>query len=326
MRKTRQTRILVPGRLVGNTPIGYMDRIPGAQTFDRGLDRLGLSAGLLAPVAWGFTGVFVRLLHGVPTLAIVAGRLFIAVLVLIPWVLLRGRDFIGACRSPLSAAMGAYYILATEAFARAPVVEVTLVIGSAPVIAVGLERLRGVRPVRQQVIGAIVAVVGLVLFLRPRAGVGADRMFGYLFASGAAGASAAYAVALRGRALSNRPVNALALTVAACALGAVASFVLLGREIPASLLAIKAPTKVIYLVLLGVVSTAVPTLAFGVASLRLPPVLTTSFGLMTPLFAALFAGWFLTEWPLPSAIPGALLAITGLGLVLRAPPRASLRS
>jgi len=59
--------------------------------------------------------------------------------------------------------MGAYYILATEAFARAPVVEVTLVIGSAPVIAVGLERLRGARPVRQQVIGAIVAVVGLVL-------------------------------------------------------------------------------------------------------------------------------------------------------------------
>jgi EamA-like transporter family len=105
MRKTRQTRILVPGRLVGNTPIGYMDRIPGAQTFDRSLDRVGLSAGLLAPIAWGLTGVFVRLLHGVPTLAIVAGRLFIAALVLIPWALLRGRDFLGACRSPLSAAM-----------------------------------------------------------------------------------------------------------------------------------------------------------------------------------------------------------------------------
>jgi len=295
-----------------------MDRIPGAQGIDRGLDRLGLSAGLLAPVAWGFTGVFVRLLHGVPTLAIVAGRLLIAALVLIPWVLLRGRDFIGACRSPLSAAMGAYYILATEAFARAPVVEVTLVIGSAPVIAVGLERLRGVRPVRQQVIGAIVAVAGLVLFLRPRAGVGTDRMFGYLFASGAAVASATYAVGLRGRTLSNRPVNALALTVAACALGAVASFVLLGREIQASVAAIAAPTKLIYLILLGLVSTAVPTLAFGIASLRLPPVLT-------PLFAALFAGWLLAEWPLPSAIPGALIAIAGLGLVLRSPPRASHR-
>jgi DME family drug/metabolite transporter len=254
-------------------------------------------------------------------LAIVAGRLFIAALVLIPWVLLRGRDFLGACRSPLSATMGAYYILATEAFARAPVVEVTLVIGSAPVIAVGLERLRGARPVRQQLIGAIVAVVGLVLFLRPRAGVGPDRLLGYLFASSAAAASAAYAVGLRARALSNRPVDALALTVAACAVGAVASFVLLGREIPASMLAITAPMKLIYLVLLGVVSTAVPTLAFGIASLRLPAVLTTSFGLTTPLFAALFAGWFLTEWPLPSAIPGALIAIAGLGLVLRAPPR-----
>jgi drug/metabolite transporter (DMT)-like permease len=46
---------------------------------------------------------------------------------------------------------------------------------------------------------------------------------------------------------------------------------------------------------------------------------------MTPLFAALFAGWFLKEWPLPSAIPGALIAIAGLGLVLRSRPRASHR-
>jgi hypothetical protein len=42
--------------------------------------------------------------------------------------------------------------------------------------------------------------------------------------------------------------------------------------------------------LLGALSTALPTAAFSIASARLPTVLTTSFGLSTPLFTALFAG------------------------------------
>jgi drug/metabolite transporter (DMT)-like permease len=81
------------------------------------------------------------------------------------------------------------------------------------------------------------------------------------------------------------------------------------------------PRQFIYLVLLGCVSTAIPTLAFGVASARLPSVLTTSLGLMTPLFAALFAGFIVNEWPAPAALPGAFIAIAGVVIVLRSPVR-----
>jgi drug/metabolite transporter (DMT)-like permease len=79
----------------------------------------------------------------------------------------------------------------------------------------------------------------------------------------------------------------------------------------------------VYLALLGAVCTAVPTLAFGIASAKLPAVLTTSLGLMTPIFAALFAGLLLLEWPSLSAVPGAVVAICGVVMVLRAPARPS---
>jgi drug/metabolite transporter (DMT)-like permease len=50
-------------------------------------------------------------------------------------------------------------------------------------------------------------------------------------------------------------------------------------------------------------------------------VLTTSLGLTTPLFAALFAGLVLNEWPVLAAVPGALVTIAGVVIVLRSPAR-----
>lgn len=287
----------------------------------RRVDSFAMAAGMIAPLTWGLTGVFVRLLHGAPTLAIVTGRLLIAALVLGPWLWVRGREARRPFNAALAAVMGAYYILATEAFARAPVVEVTLIVGSAPVIAVVLERTRGIRPVRQQLVGAVVAVAGLVLFLAPGVTVGSDRALAYLFAFGAAAASAAYAVWLRAGALGESKPDPLALTVGACLLGSVASLLLLGPHVEASVSRLASPADLIYLVLLGTVSTAVPTLAFGIASVKLPSVVTTSLGLTTPLFAAVFAGLFLDEWPAPASIPGALVTITGVTIVLRAPLR-----
>ena len=299
-----------------------MDSPASAHAARQRLDGVALASGLLAPVTWGMTGVFIRLLHGLPTLYIVMARLGVAALVLLPWALRSRRGVAEAMRSPLAAPMGAYYLFATEAFVRAPVVEVTLLVSSAPVVAVGLDAIRGARPLRQQVIGAVVAVLGLVLFLRPGSRITHDQALGYAFALCAAVASAAYAVGLRARAQARRPLDPLVLTVMACVLGALASGLLVafGAPMPATPGFAASPWP--YLALLGCISTAVPTLAFGLASARLPAVLTTSLGLLTPLFAALFAGVLLREWPAPAAIPGALVAIAGVVLVLRAPARA----
>ena len=282
---------------------------------------MAVTAGLLAPVTWGLTGVFIRLLQGIPTLAIVAIRLAVAALILCPWIWHRRQNLSDALRSPLAAVMGGYYIFATEAFARAPVVEVTVLVGTAPVIAVGLEAFRGLRPVRQQLLGALAAVVGLVMFLRPGSGISGARAFGYAFALGAAAASALYAVGLRRRAQAHRPLDPLILTVLACVSGAVASLLLLGTSPHGAALATPSATQLRYLALLGGICTAVPTLAYGIASARLPAVLTTSLGLTTPLFAALFAGLVLKEWPVLAAVPGALVTIAGVVIVLRSPAR-----
>lgn len=284
-------------------------------------DSAALAVGLIAPITWGMTGVFVRLLHGVPILQIVAIRLLVAVLLLSPWAWRRRHMFQDALRSPLAAAMGAYYIFATEAFARAPVVEVTLLVGSAPVIAVGLEFLRGRRPPREQILGALIAISGLVLFLRPGDGISNARGVGYAFALGAAAVSAIYAVGLRARVQAQRPLDPLVLTICACILGTLASLVLLAYPLGYGGLPAPPARESMLLVLLGGLSTAVPTLAFGIASARLPSVLTTSLNLTTPLFAALFAGLFLAEWPVLAAVPGALVTVAGVVMVLRSPGR-----
>jgi drug/metabolite transporter (DMT)-like permease len=211
--------------------------------------------------------------------------------------------------------MAAYYILATEAFARAPVVEVTLLIGAAPIIALGVERLRGRRVPRRQLLGVILALIGLVGFLWPSRRQPDAKFAGDLLALGAATMSAAYALGVRALARCGRAPDAFAVTAAACLTGAIAGSLLIaigGLQPP-----VLRPWRDFGIVLLlGTVSTAVPTVAFSAASARLPVVLTTSLGLSTPLFAAVFAGWVLGEWPVASALPVALVAIIGLILVV----------
>jgi drug/metabolite transporter (DMT)-like permease len=215
--------------------------------------------------------------------------------------------------------MGAYYVLATEAFARAPVVEVTLLIGMAPVLALGIDRLRGRQVPAPQLFGVILAVGGLVAFLLPGEARVDTKLSGDLLALGAAAASAVYALHLRRLAGSDRPPDPVCIAAVACLVGAVAGATLVGifgsQTHPAF-----TTHDVAMLVLLGGLSTALPTAAFSIASARLPTVLTTSFGLSTPLFTALFAGVVLQEWPAPSTLLGALITLLGLALVVRSLP------
>jgi drug/metabolite transporter, DME family len=282
-------------------------------------DGLGLVAALSAPVTWGLTGIFIRLLGHMDPLAIVVARLLVGGFALGPFVLWRGQGAGGARLWRPAVAMGAYYVLATEAFVRAPVVEVTLLVGTAPIIALGIERLRGRHVPRRQILGVILALIGLAAFLWPGRRQSDSRSLGDLLALGAATVSAVYAIGIAEAARAGRAPNAFAVAAAACLIGALAGVLLMTvggfpplRSLPARDLGV--------MVMLGIISTAVPTVAYSTASARLPAVITTSLGLSTPLFAALFAGWILGEWPAASAVPAALLTIAGLALVVVARP------
>jgi drug/metabolite transporter, DME family len=285
-------------------------------------DRLGLLAALVGPVAWGLTGVFIRLLQGLPPMTIVFGRLLTASVALGIVLLLRPPVRVRPQWLWASLAMAGYYLLATEAFVRAPVVEVTLLVGMAPVLALGINRLRGVTVSVQQLLGVILAVAGLIAFLVPGGTPAATKLSGDLLALGAATVSAVYAIQLRRMQSSDNPPDPVCVAAIACLVGAIAAaalVVLFGAPTHRALTA----HDVGMLVLLGVLSTALPTAAFSIASARLPTVLTTSFGLSTPLFTALFAGAVLQEWPAVSTLPGALITVLGLAFVVRARPAAS---
>ena len=279
------------------------------------LNRWGWIAALVAPLTWGWTGVFVRMLDLSPP-TIITGRLFIAFAAFVPWLLMRREGFREAFRTPLTVLMGAYYVLATEAFVYAPVVDVTLVIGASPIIVLIIERLRGGTVSRRALSGAGLSVVGLTIFLGFDASFGHDRLIGDLFAFGASTVSAGYAIGMRARAVSGRAVDPICSTAGACLIGALMGCVLVLVE-PSTMSSTMAIRNIGILLPLGLVSTAMPTLAFSIASTCLPALVTTSFRLLTPFCSALFAGWVLKEWPGPEAIAGALLTITGLSFILR---------
>jgi drug/metabolite transporter (DMT)-like permease len=255
-------------------------------------------------------------------MTIVVGRLLVASVTLVIVLVLRRPGRTRLRWSWSSLAMAGYYVLATEAFARAPVVEVTLLVGMAPVLALTIDRLRGRKVPAPQVLGVILAVGGLVAFLLPGKTLADPKLGGDLLALGAATASAVYAIRLRRMAVSDSPPDPVWLAAIACLVGAIAGAALVGI--------FGSPTYPAFtvhgvgnLVLLGALSTALPTAAFSIASARLPTVLTTSFGLSTPLFTALFAGIVLREWPAPATLPGALITLFGLALVIRAVPSSS---
>ena len=278
-------------------------------------DWTGLAIGLGAPMCWGMAGIFIRLVEDLPGTLIVASRLLVAFALFLPALLIRRRHLADAIRTPLPLAMAAYYMLATAAFLRAPIVNVMLIVGLSPAIALLIDRLRGVSASRLQVAGAVVALTGLAVFLGPQdMAPGAWR--GEVLALGAALASALYATGLRRHHAAGRRTDPAVLTGLACLYGgvlALAALVAPGIGFPAAI-----PTRDYgWLFLLGAVSTAIPTLAFGIASSRLPAVMTTGLMLLSPVFAGLFGGIWLGEWPAPIALPGAAIVMFGLFLTTR---------
>ena len=191
----------------------------------------------------------------------------------------------------------------------------TLVVGSAPILTLIIESAQG-RPVRpRQVLGIALAIAGLAAFLIPAMRDAPRSSAGYLFAVGAAAVSAIYVATLRAMAARGGNVDALAIATRASIVGAaVSALAIAAREGPmASALSAR---DLGVLALLGVVSTAIPTVAYGEASTRLPPAVTTSLSLLTPIFAALIAGLTLGEWPAISRLPGCALAFVGLLVVV----------
>jgi len=221
--------------------------------------------------------------------------------------MLRGRDLLRLPKSTFCR-HGAYYILATEALPGPSLKSRSHRVGARD--AVGLERLE--RSSFAAVIGAMVRLGGT--FLRPRP---ASALTGCSAICSRRRAASAPTLLLRGRALSNRRECSRAYGWSVC-LGAVASL-FYGREIPHRCWQYRLPRNS-FTWSLGACRRLCPRCLWR-RMLRCRCM--TTVWPDDAVVRALFAGWSY-GMALASAIPGALIAIAGLGLVLHR-PEASLR-
>ena len=277
----------------------------------------GLLYAFLATFCWGLTGALIRLLDIQSSEIIIFWRLAIATAVLLPLVIRDRESLAKTFRSPLTLLMALYYILATEAFIHSTIAEVVLIIGLTPLVVIFIQRFYGEKISKKSIFGALITILGLIAFISPSLEeFSENRISGDLLAFGAAIVSAVFAVGLRHRALNDKPVKILSLTFVTFCYGTLLSCGMIFVK-ETSLSTNISSDDIVILVALGIISTVLPTIFFGVAASRLPSVTTSSFTLLTPLWAALIGGVLISEWPLLLSIPGAFITLAGLWLIIR---------
>jgi len=291
-------------------------------------ERNALLFAAVTSLTWGLTGVFVRLLPTIPPLTITAGRLVIALLAVLP-ILLLNRDsqhsVMSALRYPVSYVLAlllaGYYFLATAAFQMAPVAEVALLLSTPPLFVLAIRRIRGEHSSRAEIGGALLAVSGIAMILAPRISFAGDpsskHFFGDIIAICAAALTAIYAYTYRVLAENGRSPESTGVSLLTFAIGGVGLALAAAlRSAPSGLSNLNG-NAVLVLLGLGVLSTAVPSLGFAIASRRLPAIITAMISLFIPLFSGLFAFLILGERLSIMFLVGCALVLWGVAMIIR---------
>ena len=288
-------------------------------------DRSGIALVVLAAATWSLAGVWIQLMPGVATSTMVMGRLAISLVCIAP-VAVWQRHALGRATPAawaLAVLMIAYYSFAVAGFKLTTVAQGTLFLNVSPLFAVGWALARGQQVLPGEKWGTALALVGVAVILLPGllsgGAEGMDRVIGNALALAAAGGMAAYSIAFGHLKSVGRQPHPLLVTTLTFGIGAVAmaGLVLVQGE-RAALAGLGGPAAWGALAGLGVVTTAIPTVAYSVASARLPPILTTTVRLLTPAFGALAAWLILDEVPTVWLVPGGALVLGGLLLSVRA--------
>jgi drug/metabolite transporter (DMT)-like permease len=282
-----------------------------------------VAAGLTAAL-WGLTGIVVRLLPSVAPEAVALGRLLVSLAATLPLLGLSAslrRDVAHAITRPvawwLALLLGAYYLSATAAFQMAPVAEVALLLSTSPLFVLTLRYFARPRPARQELAGAIVALLGMGVVMAPRLDMSGDssHLAGNGLALLAATFTAVYAWLYRRLADQAAAPGSLGVAFLTFLVGSIVLAIPLSAlDELASL--VTGPAQFGLLLALGLLCTALPSLGFAFASRRLPAVVSASILLLVPLFAALFA-YLLLDEILSSSLPlGGVLVLGGMAWIL----------
>lgn len=283
---------------------------------------LALGSGCLAALGWGFTGILIKLMPQFTTLEILAIRLVVALLVMVP-VLLVSRALRSSVHTlivkptviVLSSLMVFYYLFAVRAFQLAPVSDVVLIVGLSPLLGLAARVIRRKPLIATEGIGAIIAFGGLVLFVLPKlqghhTEIG-TYLTGLLFAFSSAAITLAYAslfnqYAARQPLLNPVPIAFITFTIGSLVITPMTRSATLHWNL------LLQPRTIAIALGLGLLSTVVPTLCYSYAAKQLSPILTTALNLLTPIFAAVIAAIWLREYLPWLSIVGAILTLIGI--------------
>lgn len=279
-----------------------------------------------ASVMWGATGVWIVLLASLPVRDILLYRFALSLLVMGAVMLLMRPRFIAANniaktvanKNDIGAgvALFSYYALTTAAFSLANMVSVSLLVATTPAFVMGAEWMRGKRPARASMLGALLAFAGVVVLLAPAgfspATAAAGReYFGELLALASALSMTAFS--LLGRAPD---AHAAGASLWACLIGAaVLLLVAIGGGASVAM-----PDANQWLSLLGlaVFSTLAAAACYGNACRLCGATTAAVVRLSTPLFAALFlVAVFGGELSTRHFIAGALILLGASVVIMR---------
>jgi drug/metabolite transporter, DME family len=278
-------------------------------------------------------GIWVRLLH-IPSMFIVGVRMSIAFFCLLPFVLLnseRRAHLPRALRMPsawiLAGAMIAYYALAVAAFQYGTVAEVALFIGISPAFILVTRVVRRQPISRRETIGAIIAIVGVIVVLGPKLSFNSPdtklRILGDVLALASASMSALYAGTFRALHESGEeaPDSICVAVLASCIGGALLTLSMTVLH-PGIWGRVQETRTAAILLVLGVASTAVPSVTYAIASRKLPAILSTTSQLMIPVVSTIAAAFILHELPPVWVYIGGALIVYGIIHMFRqdAPP------
>ena len=286
-----------------------------------------LAAALTAATGWSLAGVFIRLAPSLSLEAITLGRFAVGLVAMSGAIVLTKKlrprprlvdEILQPSTWSLGGLMVAYYLLTTAAFRLAPIAEVAVLVGTAPILSLSFERLRGIAIDDTLVVGTGLAVLGVTLIFVPvlEGGPYIERGFGNALALGAAACRAFFAYfsqCCKNRGTKTDPLSVSIVTFGAGTVSLVVWLIAVQKGTPESANIICVPV-----LLLGFFSTVVPTFSYAIASSRLSPVLATNLTLLSPLLAATWGVIILREYPSMWFWGGAALVLFGLVIVIRA--------
>ncbi|WP_258104700.1 DMT family transporter [Marinoscillum sp. MHG1-6] len=287
----------------------------------------GMIPGVVSALGWSTTGIFVKLLPDFSAWFLVSARSAVALIATIIFVALVSNFSLNYILRQwtnwwLASLMIVYYVTAVAAYQLTSVAEVALLLNTSPVFALLIRVYRGGTVKILEWVGAAVAIGGLLLIVLPDiltvGEYGFARLFGCVLALTSSYCITVYATQLeafrsKGVQLSNSGITLLTYILGATMLFVVSLIVDTVHPFDLDFTG----SNILLIVGLGLISTVIPSVAYGMAMSHISAVQLTTLRLTIPVSATLLAFWILDEIPNHWVIPGGVLVITGIIIMLK---------